>query len=782
MRKKTLISGTLVVFFLWQCSTVLAQIKNNGNLYVHELAELYIGGTNAYDFSATAVTQTARNNTNFGVISFGDNTLANAAFNTHYVNGYVKTYGTTFFIAPVGDDGVYAPARVLPSTPAGVAVAYVRSSGSGLSTTLASSLQQISATEYWIIKGVPATISLSWRSSSALANILLTPNIDYITLVGFNGTDWVPIPSSVDIASFLGGSSSLTAGSITSDASVILSDFAAFAIGAKKELPCYPVIVSSEQTKTWNGSTWSPSAPTLADPVIINGSYTGNLAAFSVALNADVTLADDNHMEVATGFTGIGKVIMASNASLLQRDGTSVAPQVVITKQTRPMRRYDYVFLSNPINNATTFFEQILNKNNAAVAGNFGAQNLSAFEQLRTFNDAGLQPIDATDQNTPIGRGFSATVRSQAPYATSNIAGAWNDDKRIMHLKTEGTANNGSVSVNVPANGWVRIGNPYPSPINGIRLLDAMGSNVWQTLYYWTFNNPRGSLAANSYNNADFATFNRAGGTAACSGCEVPTGVIATMQSVLASSSVAGTFEMTNCLRDLSGNTNFYKAANDEVRGKFRLNLVGNHNSFSQILVSYDDENGTLSYDNGFDSQRLSGTSSEISSVIGTARYAIQTRPGFTLSDVVPLLLDKRTSETFTLSIATVEGVFETTPIYLHDKTLGSYHDLTSSSYTFVQDEDNSTRFDVVYQIPLAATDFQGVGAFAYIHKDVFTAQSQMGINHIVLYDLAGRVVQEFKNVSGTSFTSPFQYAQGVYVAKINLDTGKVITQKLIHQ
>ena len=757
-----------------------AQIKNYGNLYIHDQTVFYVA-SDVYDFAATAVTQTSRG-TMYGKLAFGAAATASAASNTHYVDGYVSTFATTAFIAPVGAGGIYAPARIVPSASSGVDVAYVRSSGSALGTAIdLSSLAQVSDTEYWIVKGASSTLSLSWRASSALTSMLLTPSINYITLVGYNGSQWVLIPSTVDTTSFLGGASSVTAGSITSDANVNLAGFTAFALGAKKELPCYPAIVSSGTTKTWNGS-WSPSAPTIADPVVISTPFTGDLTAFSVALNADVTLADAHKMEVATGFSGTGKVVMASEASLLQRDGTAAAPTVVLTKKTRPMRRYDYVFLSSPINNTTAFFDHVLNKNNAAVTGDFGLQNLAAFEQLRTFDAAGLQAINATPQNTPLGRGFSATVRSQAPYSTSNAAGAWFDEKKIIHLKTEGIANNGPVQVALPTNGWVRIGNPYPSPINATRLLDALGPQVFQTLYYWTFNNPRGSLSANSYNNADFATFNRAGGTAVCAQCEVPSGVIATMQSVLAYTGTAGMLTMTNCLRDLSGNTNFYKvAATTAGHGKFRLNLVGSAASFSQILISYDSENGTLGYDNGFDAPRLSGTSSELSSLIGASRYVIQTRPSFTVTDMVPLLLDKRTTETFSITMATVEGVFETTPVYLHDKTLGVYHDLTTGGYSFVQAEANANRFEVVYQTPLAAPDFKGTGAFAFIHQSLFSAQAQTSIKHIALYDLAGRLTQEFKNISSTSFTSPFQYPQGVYIAKITLDTEKVVTQKLIH-
>lgn len=782
-------------------ASVSGQVTNKGTLYIADKGKLYISN-GTVNFGGNAISKTTRTSNTYGVMSFSSLANVSNASDVHFLDGFARTYNITPFIAPIGASSTYAPAQVTPSTDSGVDLAYFRSNPLNIFPDLSNDIYSVSNIEYWIIKGAESKISLSWRTNSNVGTLPFILSADYVTIVGYKDGQWIEIPSTVDVVSFLNDTSNLVGnGSITSNANVNLSDFTAFTIGAKKELPCFPAVTSSGNTKTWSGSAWSPSPPSIVDPVVLEGNYdgasAGSFACFSVSMgNFNINLVDSNTLEVGKGFiideSDTGKIIMSSKAIVLQRDGTTTSgPIIEMTKITNPMRRYDYVFLSSPINNMTTFFEDILDNNKTAVNGSFGAKPHSAFEQLRTFNAAGLTAINASVANTPVGRGFSATVRNQSPYSSSMAAQAWYNQKETIHLKTEGKANNGNVEVVVPANGWVRIGNPYPSPIDGSRLLDAMGSKVRQTLYYWTYSTPRGTIAADSYNNASFATWNRSGGTAATESEYVPNGHIGTMQSVLTKAITdqgSTTFNITNCMRTLTGNDDYLKTYNSNdignSNGKFRLNLVGSTDSFSQILIAYDAENGTLDYDNGYDSQRLSGLSSEISTIINNSRYVIQTRPGFNAADAVPLYFDKRTDENFTINLASTEGVFETTPIFLHDKTLGIYHNLISSGYSFIQtDSADTSRFEVVYENSmLSAGEFDNKSAFAFITKNQFRAQSNTTISEITIYDMSGRLITTYTAINQQGFSSSFNKAQGVYIAKIKLVDGTIVNQKVINQ
>jgi len=63
-----------------------------------------------------------------------------------------------------------------------------------------------------------------------------------LTIVGWNGSAWVIIPSTVDEYSILGEISSLVAGSISSNAVVDLSAYTAFSFGTATKQLCIPTL------------------------------------------------------------------------------------------------------------------------------------------------------------------------------------------------------------------------------------------------------------------------------------------------------------------------------------------------------------------------------------------------------------------------------------------------------------------------------------------------------------------------------------------------------------
>lgn len=781
--KKILIALLLLAPF----GTLLAQVHNQGTLYVGDSGELYTNGL--YDFgTGVAKTQTTRT-VNNGLVSLSAAAVNASVMSTNFVDGFVQIIPdgpSAFYKSPVGFDTFNGPIGFFATNLEPIVTAYFRGNAETIGTSLAPEVENISAEEYWkTTSDNNGTITLYWNSDSGIASILAGKSVDYLTILGYNGSQWVAINSQLEA----GSTSAPALGSMTTTENISFSDFTHFAIGARKDLVCYsPISYSGDANiKTWDGSNWTPSAPVINDGIIINGPLTisSDLECYSVDINANVTMEAGKKLTVVNGFTGTGKIVMSNLASVIQQNPLATAPTIEMTRITEQMRRYDYVFVSNPINDVSSFFSQLLNPNNSAVDAQYGEKPKSAFEQLRTFNEAGLVATDATVANTPAGRGLSATVRNQLPYNSSMAPTAWYAEKHTIHTKIEGQTNNGKFSMTLPEqNGWMRLGNPYPSPIHAMKFWELADGLVDKTMYYWTYNTARGTLAANTYNNADFATYNLSGGVAAGTGGSIPDGYILPMQSVLIKSiAPSAVITIDNCVRLIDAA--LPKQANTaSSNGKFKLNLQGSEDSFSQILIAYDADNGTIGYDNGYDSARLSGLTSELSSLIGTKRYTIQTRPAFTTEDVIPLQLDKRTDETFTISLDSKEGVFASTAVLLHDKTLGIYHDLTINGYSFVQNlELDAERFDIVFQnTALNTTTFNTKNTVAFIAKDQFYVQSNNTIAEISIYDLAGRLIVAYTSINEQGFTSIFDKTPGVYIAKIKLVDGAIVNQKLIKQ
>jgi hypothetical protein len=191
-----------------------------------------------------------------------------AADNAH-VDGYVKTYLTTAFTFPIGDNAKYRPAAVSiasVASPADAAYFGVDASsaitsslkggnepilptGGAFSTTSKdANINAVDNIEYWDINGsTAAKITLTWDANSAVGT-LTSNTLSNLSIVGWDGTKWVKIPSTVDGTALLGGSSSLTAGSITTDATIVPNTYNVYTLGSATVTPVSCVIGSASPT------------------------------------------------------------------------------------------------------------------------------------------------------------------------------------------------------------------------------------------------------------------------------------------------------------------------------------------------------------------------------------------------------------------------------------------------------------------------------------------------------------------------------------------------------
>ncbi len=171
---------------------------------------------------------------NFGVLNFsGDNLTSTGASDAGYVDGYVRKYGAGQFVFPVGDNGFVgqfaasadgtmgayfhadANTAVTSNLFTGSNYAPLPTGGPFPTSNMGTNVDVVSTIEYWDIDGTNVTpLTLTWDAGSAIGT--LTGNqLSKLTIVGWDGVQWVAIPSKVDVTSILGGTSDLTAGSIT---------------------------------------------------------------------------------------------------------------------------------------------------------------------------------------------------------------------------------------------------------------------------------------------------------------------------------------------------------------------------------------------------------------------------------------------------------------------------------------------------------------------------------------------------------------------------------------
>ena len=771
---------------------VTAQVQNNTIISVNDDTALFVSSNAGnFTFGGSSTTKTTRTTGHYGRITFASGISTNNATNTNYLDGYVRTLGTTAFIMPIGQSGVYAPAIVVPTTSNGVDGAYYHANPSSIGAALNSAITTISAVEYWDINGsiADATISLSWSASSNVTSITGS-DLSNLTIVGWNGTEWAEIPSTLDTTSFLGSASTLTSGSITSTAAVDLNSYHYFTL-AYKGYVCPPIVTSSGITKTWNGTSWSPSSPTITDPVVINAPYSGNLACNSLVLNSDITIADGEAVDIVYGVTGTGKIVMASEASVIQRDNTASAPTIQMTKKTRSLRRDDYTYFGTPI--AGNFFTQL--HNNTTSIGNY-ADMLDGFYKYHSgpLNAGQIYYWDTLNGITT-GKGYIAKVKNFGPFLNNYT---YSD---AINVSLSGTANNGDIPVTIitdPAHpdeegSHNLLANPYPCAIDGDMFLRE-NSAIDGVIYIWqakTF--PQGTTGY--YVQSDYIAYTKAGVVYPIPGT-VPdsfNGKIASDQGFVVLGLVNnGSVTFTNCMRMSTNNNQFNKFTSTQeptVYNRYKLNLSGDNGVFSQILIGYYPE-ATLGYDRMYDAGRNSVSSAQLFSILDNSdkQLAINARPLFANTDVVTLGISKDTTDnqTFTIDIQEQEGIFQNnaTTVYLHDKLLAVYHDFATGSYTFSTNSDTLLdRFEVVYQnTALSNATFSNNNVFANLNNSVLTINSSSEMQNVKLFDITGREIENYSIDCKKSITKPFNHAQGVYIATIVFTNGSTATAKLINQ
>jgi len=223
--------GAILMCFL--SLNTIAQSYTTDNVYVHEDGEMVAFG--AHTFDGTNVVETARTN-NRGYFSFGTAASWTAAADASHVDGYARQYVNGAFVLPIGDNGAYRPIATTAG-PTDAAYYAVNPNGSYSVTSTASDVSDVSTVEYWDIDGAVATsITLTWNSTSDIATITGS-DLTKLIMVGWDGSEWVKIPATVSAntldatastPAFTGSAGTLTAGSITTDATITPNTYEAY--------------------------------------------------------------------------------------------------------------------------------------------------------------------------------------------------------------------------------------------------------------------------------------------------------------------------------------------------------------------------------------------------------------------------------------------------------------------------------------------------------------------------------------------------------------------------
>lgn len=573
--------------------------------------------------------------------------------------------------------------------------------------------------------------------------------------------------------------------------------------------------INEALTCTWNGTTWSPSAPTIGNIAVINGAYNtsvnGDIDACSLVVNSPATLTVSpndyvniqNDLTVNAGGTlsvqDDGSLVMIDDAGAVTNNGTTQ-----VTRITAPYRKFDYTYWSSPVANA-----------NIGTTFTGWRTDYSFRFNTATFMDVltaatGLAPADGFDDNGDAwqfagpattmvnGKGYAimgptSVVFSPTAVATVNFSGAVNNGVITIPLAQSQNVANTNDDFNL-------IGNPYPSALSGYDFINAnavLSTQITGTLYFWTHNAPIAPIPGpNQYNfiTADYASYTMSGGVASATGSAIPTGEIASGEGFFveaATGATAATFN--NSMRSKTyNNSQFFRMASSahaQVSQKDRLWLNFTHANglFSQQLVAYF-QSTTLGVDTAFDG-RVNPSQNSVSfySLIDNEPYRIQARPAFDAADIVPLGYYAMAPGNYSIAIGQTEGIFtdEATPVYIEDKWLNVIHNLKESAYSFdTQAGTFDERFQLRYtasslgnpDVEIAATQVFVAAADGFIK----VTSPMANMDTVAVYDILGRQLFVKSGIGANEFTVSDIARQQALIVKVTLDNGATVSKKVV--
>lgn len=291
--------------------------------------EVHPGGTMAVYCDVTFVdgyVNTPRPTADDNIVFMPGTTWFDASDDSH-VNGYVEKVGNTAFVFPVGDGtalrpvGMSAPASATSTLQAAYfstnpASATLPAGAPFSTTSRGMGVNAVSPVEYWDVNGTePVDLTFTWNPASDLST-LTNGNLNDLTMVGWDGTQWVDLGSPTTTGT-LSGTGTLTVPGI------MPNTYTAYTFGSKAAAPQPPTVAIFTPA---NGSQATPNPP-IVGSATAGASVTVSGGGNSTGGPCIVTAAPDGSWTCTslTFATGMGHTItaIASNSAGTSNTATS---------------------------------------------------------------------------------------------------------------------------------------------------------------------------------------------------------------------------------------------------------------------------------------------------------------------------------------------------------------------------------------------------------------------------------------------------------------------------
>lgn len=570
------------------------------------------------------------------------------------------------------------------------------------------------------------------------------------------------------------------------------------------------VLPACTSTVTWNGA-WSGTPDSTTEVIIAanydtaNGGAEVSFSACSLIINPGfrLTVNNGNFVEVENDVSVDGELFVETRGNFVQNNNTGIftvnaGGEARVNKQTATKQNWlYYTYWSSPVVGET--IADAFPDTDADRRFWFNAAN---------YIDADGNDLDDDDNDWTIAAGGDIMLPGVGYAATSGRLGLYPGSDNASF---EGPFNTGNISTAISYNAlnitgsWNLIGNPYPSAIDFIALQSANSAVIDGAAYFWSQSLPPDSAnpgnQVNNFHHNDYATFTVGTGGASGANGIIPTQYIPSGQSFFIAGLANNNVTFTNAMRMADGTSNnqFFKGSSSKKNtvinaNKIWINLTSDNGVFNQILVGYVE--GATNGNDGmsYDAPKLLASESAIlyTTIENSEKiFVIQGKAENSLDENEVINLGFKTAidaaTIYTLSIAQLQGDFlNGNTTYLKDNLLNVVHDLSASDYTFTSEVGEfNNRFQLGFTMQSLSTDEINISKnnLSIINLDddrVNFKTTNNSIKKVVIYDLLGRELYNLEGQSSSEIYTLSNLKNTIYIAKVELSNGAVITKKAI--
>jgi hypothetical protein len=237
----------------------------------------------------------------------------------------------------------------------------------------------------------------------------------------------------------------------------------------------------------------------------------------------------------------------------------------------------------------------------------------------------------------------------------------------------------------------------------------------------------------------------------------------------------------------IPSNNQFYRPIAPEEKDRYWLRITDSKKRFNEQLIGYV-PGSTPGFDEAYDGPINSMSAIKFYTFVNNEKMIIQGKGEYNVADRVALGYSKTTTtpEKFTISVTKAEGVFGSEQhIFLHDKELEVYTDISKRPYEFKGTANTENRFEIVYELPKPLVKDESITTndiAVALGNNTLSIVAPDTITHVILYDVTGKVVYE-KTATRLLPTLEANVAlsNGIYIAKVTLSNQQTYTLKLIN-